>query len=86
MDDLSGQKDAKFLAHLDVDREQLLSDESAWRLAGSPPRSDKIGLGLAGATIGLLHDLGKYSTAFQRDWRRLSCTAVGAVAIQEGIR
>ena len=33
--------------------------------------SEKIGLGAAGATIGLLHDLGKYSRNFQRYLRQI---------------
>jgi CRISPR-associated endonuclease/helicase Cas3 len=34
--------------------------------------AEKIGLGAAGTTIGLLHDLGKYSRDFQQYLRRMA--------------
>ena len=72
MDHSSGQKAAKFLAHLDGDREQLLRDHLLGVSLAARRHSDKIGLGPAGAMIGLLHDLGKYSNAFQQYLRRVS--------------
>ena len=65
-------QDGEFLAHLGEGQRQLLVDhlQSVSRLAGR--FSDKIGLRAAGALIGLLHDLGKYSAAFQRYLRRMA--------------
>ncbi len=74
MDHSFGQQAAKFLAHLDGDREQLLSDHLLGVSLAARRHSDKIGLGPAGATVGLLHDLGKYSTAFQLYLRRVALT------------
>ncbi len=72
MDHSSGQRAARFLAHLDGDREQLLSEHLLGVSLATRQHSDKIGLGPAGATIGLLHDLGKYSAAFQQYLRRVA--------------
>jgi CRISPR-associated endonuclease/helicase Cas3 len=65
--DFKEKQAAVFLAHLEPDgrshllRDHLLSvSEAAGRMSG------KIGIGAAGAAIGLLHDLGKYSGDFQR--------------------
>jgi len=73
MDDLTVDATAVFLAHLESDgkgqllREHLLSvSEAAGRL------SERFGLGAAGAAIGLLHDLGKYSRDFQQYLRRMA--------------
>jgi hypothetical protein len=52
---------AKFLAHLDGGREQLLSEHLLGVSLSARHHSDKIGLGPAGATIGLVHDLSGYS-------------------------
>jgi len=52
---------AKFLAHLDGGREQLRSVHLFGVSIGAQRYSDKIGLGPAGATIGLVHDLSGYS-------------------------
>jgi CRISPR-associated endonuclease/helicase Cas3 len=70
MDHSSGRHAGKFLAHLDGDNEQLLSQHLLGVSLAARRHSDKIGLGPAGATIGLLHDLGKYSSAFQQYLRR----------------
>ena len=72
MDHSSAQKAAKFLAHVDGDREQLLSEHLLSVSLAARRHSDKLGLGPAGATIGLLHDLGKYSRAFQEYLRRVT--------------
>src|SRR5216684_5609085 len=73
MHQLPAAQDAAFLAHLEDDgrcqllQEHLLSvSEAAGRL------SAKLGIGVAGAAIGLLHDLGKYSGDFQRYLRRMA--------------
>jgi len=72
MDHSSGQRAARFLAHLDGDREQLLSEHLLGVSVATRRHSGKIGLGPAGATIGLLHDLGKYSADFQRYLHRVA--------------
>jgi len=72
MDHSSGRQPVKFLAHLDGDREQLLSEHLLGVSQAARRHSDKLGLGPAGATIGLLHDLGKYSCAFQQYLRRVT--------------
>jgi CRISPR-associated endonuclease Cas3-HD len=74
MDHSFGQQAAKFLAHLDGDREQFLREHLLGVSLAARRHSDKIGLGPAGAMIGLLHDLGKYSTAFQQYLRRVALT------------
>jgi CRISPR-associated endonuclease/helicase Cas3 len=63
---------SRFLAHLEKDgRCQLLQEhllavsEAAGRL------SAKVGIAAAGTTIGLLHDIGKYSKDFQQYLRRM---------------
>jgi CRISPR-associated endonuclease/helicase Cas3 len=63
---------AGFIAHLEGNREQLLRDHLFAVSEGSRRNSDKIGIGAAGAAIGLLHDFGKYSRAFQEYLRRIS--------------
>lgn len=72
MDHSSAQSGAKFLAHLDGDREQLLREHLLGVSQAARRHADKIGLGPAGATIGLAHDLGKYSAAFQQYLRRVA--------------
>ena len=72
MDHSSGQRAAKFLAHIDGDREQLLSEHLLGVSLAARLHSGKIGLGPAGSMIGLLHDLGKYSAAFQQYLHRVA--------------
>src|SRR5277367_6478924 len=72
MDHSSRHRAAKFLAHLDGDREQLLSEHLLGVSMAARRHSGKIGLGPAGAMIGLLHDLGKYSAAFQQYLHRVA--------------
>jgi CRISPR-associated endonuclease/helicase Cas3 len=62
-----------FLAHADSDgRSQLLRDHLASVSQAARTAADKIGLGAAGAMIGLMHDLGKYSRDFQRYLRQIA--------------
>ncbi len=63
-----------FLAHLDNGRGQLLRDHLTAVSRATRHNSEKIGMGTAGAVIGLLHDLGKYSSAFQDYLRRMALT------------
>jgi CRISPR-associated endonuclease/helicase Cas3 len=71
MDHLAEQSRA-FLAHLEADgRFQLLRDHLFSVSHAARRASEKIGLGEAGAMIGLLHDLGKYSLDFQRYLRQI---------------
>jgi len=73
MDDLEVPQDAVFLAHLDdAGSGQLLRDHLLAVSQAAGRMSGKIGLPLAGTAIGLLHDLGKYSLAFQRYLRRMA--------------
>jgi hypothetical protein len=72
MEDSSREPGAKFLAHLDGERQQLLSEHLLGVSQAARRHADKIGLGPAGATIGLAHDLGKYSAAFQQYLRRVA--------------
>jgi CRISPR-associated endonuclease/helicase Cas3 len=72
MDPPSGQQTTTFLAHLEGDREQFLRDHLLGVSRAARRHSDKIGLGPAGSAIGLLHDLGKYSYAFQQYIRRVA--------------
>lgn len=62
----------RFLAHLESGREQLLRDHLLGVSSRARTNAAKIGIGTAGAAIGLLHDLGKYSQSFQRYLRRMS--------------
>ena len=71
-DEVSQFSNSRFLAHLESDgrcqplQEHLLSvSEVTGRL------SAKLGIGPAGYSIGLLHDLGKYSEDFQQYLRRM---------------
>lgn len=62
-----------FLAHLESDgREQLLRDHLVGVSAAGHRHAGKIGIGAAGAAIGILHDLGKYSAVFQDYLRRMA--------------
>jgi CRISPR-associated endonuclease/helicase Cas3 len=61
-----------FLAHLENGREQFLRDHLLGVSAATRRNADKIGVGPAGAVIGLLHDLGKYSATFQKYLRRMA--------------
>lgn len=62
-----------FLAHLQADGTgQLLRDHLLSVSQAAGRMSEKIGIGAAGATIGLLHDLGKYSSDFQQYLRRMA--------------
>jgi CRISPR-associated endonuclease/helicase Cas3 len=67
IDDFAGKQAAEFLAHLQPDgRSHLLLDHLVSVSEAAERMSGKIGIGAAGAAIGLLHDLGKYSGDFQR--------------------
>ena len=61
-----------FVAHLENEREQLLRDHLLAVSRSARRHAEKIGIGAAGATVGLLHDLGKYSRAFQEYLRRMA--------------
>jgi CRISPR-associated endonuclease/helicase Cas3 len=65
---------ASFLAHLQDGRDQLVQDHllSVAHIAGT--YSGKVGADVAGNTIGLLHDLGKYSGAFQAYLQKMAVT------------
>lgn len=63
---------AEFLAHLEGNRKQLLRDHLFAVSEAARRHSDKIGIGAAGAAVGLLHDFGKYSRSFQEYLRRMS--------------
>jgi len=59
MDDLTLAQDKDFLTHLEDDgRRQLLREHLL--------SFGQVGIGTAGAGIGLLHNLGKYSRDFQQ--------------------
>jgi CRISPR-associated endonuclease/helicase Cas3 len=71
MDHFAGQSSA-FLAHLEPDgSSQLLRDHLFSVSHATRSAAEKIGLGGAGAMIGLLHDIGKYSRDFQRYLRQI---------------
>ena len=73
LDKASDEPTAAFLAHPESDgRSQLLRDHLSGVSRGTQSHADKIGIGPAGAAIGLLHDLGKYSNAFQQYLRRMA--------------
>jgi hypothetical protein len=73
MDDLTVVQATAFLAHLQDDgRGQPLLDHLLCVSRTAGRMSEKVGLGAAGATIGLLHDLGKYSRDFQQYLRRMA--------------
>jgi len=73
MDDLTSAQDRDFLAHLEVDgRRQPLRDHLLSVSQAAGRMSEAVGLGAAGAAIGLLHDLGKYSREFQQYLRRMA--------------
>jgi len=58
--------ESEFWAHIRDDRAgQPLREHLAVVSDAAREHTTKVGLGRAGATIGLLHDLGKYSRAFQ---------------------
>ncbi|MGA8578480.1 MAG: CRISPR-associated helicase Cas3' [Bryobacteraceae bacterium] len=66
-------QDRDFLAHLEDDgRRQLLRDHLLSVSQAAGRMSEKVGIGAAGAAIGLLHDLGKYSRDFQQYLRRMA--------------
>ena len=73
METVSG--DAAFLAHLGGEGEgQLVKDHLLAVSQAAMRHSQKAGIGKAGAAIGLLHDLGKYSLVFQRYLRQMALT------------
>ena len=56
-----------FLAHLeDNGRHQLVKDHLLSVAQIARTHSGKVGADVAGAAMGLLHDIGKYSGAFHR--------------------
>lgn len=62
-----------FLAHIEPDgRSQKLLDHLLAVSGAAGIAAEKIGIGAAGATIGLLHDFGKYSRDFQSYLRRMT--------------
>ncbi len=63
-----------FLAHLQDGREQLVQDHLLCVAQIARIHSGKVGAGVAGNTIGLLHDLGKYSGAFQAYLQKMAVT------------
>src|SRR4051812_7197561 len=65
------------LAHLEGDRRQLLKDHLEGVAEFARRHAAKIGLGAAGGLIGLLHDAGKYSAAFQGYLRRTNANNDG---------
>jgi CRISPR-associated endonuclease/helicase Cas3 len=65
-------QNAMFLARLEGEREQHLRDHLLGVSTAAQQNAGKIGLSIAGATVGLLHDLGKYSGAFQQYIRRVA--------------
>jgi CRISPR-associated endonuclease/helicase Cas3 len=67
--DGSSSQSASFLAHLQDGRHQLVQDHLISVAQIARTYSGKIGAEVAGATIGLLHDIGKYSGAFQHHCR-----------------
>lgn len=72
-DDSAVEQPGVFLAHLQGEgRGQLLRDHLLSVSEVARRMSERIGLGAAGATIGLLHDLGKYSRDFQQYLRRMA--------------
>ena len=61
-----------FLAHLRPPGEEQLLRDHLLRVSEITSRlAAKVGMPRVGALIGLAHDLGKYSTAFQQYLRRL---------------
>jgi CRISPR-associated endonuclease/helicase Cas3 len=66
-------ENAQFLAHLNSDgRSQLLREHLVSVSEAAGHLAAKLGIGPAGAAIGLLHDLGKYSNDFQQYLRRVA--------------
>ncbi len=66
---------ASFLAHLqDNGQHQLVRDHLLAVSKLTRSHSAKVGADVAGAAIGLLHDIGKYSSAFQHYLRQLAPT------------
>lgn len=63
-----------FLAHLERGREQSLRSHLLGVSGAARKHAEKIGIGPAGAAIGLLHDLGKYSRAFQEYLARITAS------------
>jgi CRISPR-associated endonuclease/helicase Cas3 len=72
MNPFCAEKNDQFLAHLESGREQLLRDHLRGVSVAARRNADKLGLGPAGALIGTLHDLGKYSRTFQQYLRRMA--------------
>ena len=73
MDDFAEERANAFLAHLQDDgRSQLLLDHLLAVSQAAGGMSEKIGIGAAGAALGLVHDLGKYSQSFQQYLRRIA--------------
>jgi len=66
---------ASFLAHLQDDgRHQLVQDHLLSVAQIARAHTGKIGADIAGATIGLLHDIGKYSATFQHYLQHIAVT------------
>lgn len=62
----------RFLAHIEGPRKQTLNCHLFGVSRLTQKHSAKLGLGSAGALVGLLHDFGKYSFAFQEYLRRVT--------------
>lgn len=69
-----GPKTVTFLAHLQDGREHLVRDHLLGVARITSNHSGKVGAAGAGELIGLLHDLGKYSSAFQEYLRKMTAT------------
>ena len=70
--DISSSQPSKFLAHLQDDGQcQLVEDHLRSVAQIARIHAGKVGAEAAGATIGLLHDIGKYSSAFQNYLRQV---------------